>query len=285
MVRTCRLANATEGRLRELIELNLTTLDEALDYIASLGLGLFRLSSDTIPFGSHPCNRLPWWRVYGRRLAALGAKASGLGLRLSMHPGQYTLLNAPSAKVHAAALADLVYHDRLLDSLGCPESSKIVIHLGGAYGDKTSSLKRFEQRYRALDAGLRSRLVLENDDRIWSTREALGTAERVGAPFVFDDFHHRCLPSDPPLPVAQALVRAARTWKKRDGCMKVHFSSQQSGARPGSHAELINEGELETLLEAGEGLLFDLMIEAKGKERAALIASAVVARRQAAPLL
>jgi UV DNA damage endonuclease len=95
VVHSCKLANATPARLRELTEANLASLDRCLDYAAGLGFALFRINSGVIPFASHPVNRSRWWKDWASELAALGRKAARLGLRLSMHPGQYTVLNSP----------------------------------------------------------------------------------------------------------------------------------------------------------------------------------------------
>ena len=88
--KTCRRENADEDNLKELIGYNLTSLDRMLDYNIQNGIRLLRISSDIIPFGSHPVNSLKWWEIYEEELFALGQKAKDNGIRLSMHPGQYT---------------------------------------------------------------------------------------------------------------------------------------------------------------------------------------------------
>ena len=90
---------ATPDRLAQAIDGNLRALDAALDYQAKNGIRLFRISSDVIPFGSSPVNALDWMRDFEPHLAALGRKARRHGIRLSMHPGQYTVLNSPDADV------------------------------------------------------------------------------------------------------------------------------------------------------------------------------------------
>jgi UV DNA damage endonuclease len=283
--RGCILANAAPARLEELIALNLRTLGRCLDYTAGLGLSLFRISSDVVPFGSHPVNRLRWWRTFEPELSALGRQARRLGLRLSMHPGQYTLLSSPSPKVTAAAVADLRYHARLLDALGTPRSSKIVIHLGGVYGDKPAAVARFKREFRALPAEVRERVVLENDERCYPIEDVLPVAEELGLPVVFDRFHYRVAGGEGGAAVTGWLRRARRTWRAADGRQKVHFSSQEPGLRPGAHGRSIVPGEFLAFLDEAEGLDLDIMVEAKSKEHAALAARALAssrARREAA---
>ncbi|MDX6771211.1 MAG: UV DNA damage repair endonuclease UvsE [Elusimicrobiota bacterium] len=277
VVRACRLENASPARLRELIDANLASLDACLDYVAGLGLELFRVNSGVIPFASHPVNAVPWWRERAADLAALGAKAARHRLRLSMHPGQYTVLNSPSPTVTANAVAELEYHARFLDSLGAPTASKVVVHLGGVYGDRAAARLRLEKNWKALSPAVRRRLVLENDENLWSIYDALEMGERLGAPVVFDRFHHRVHGDPTGTPVADLLRRAIKTWRKADGRPKAHFSSQAPGERPGTHGEGIDAGEFKEFLAESEGLSFDVMIEARAKEGAALEARRLAA--------
>lgn len=277
VVRTCRLENASPARLRELTEANLASLDACLDYAAGLGFELFRVNSGIIPFASHPVNTVPWVRLYSSELAALGRKAARLGLRLSMHPGQHTVVNSPSPSVFSAAAAELLYHADFMDALSLPQSSKVVIHLGGVYGDKPAAMARLAANWKRLPPRVRSRLVLENDERLFSVYDALTASEETGAPVVFDRFHHRIHGDPSATPVTELLRRCARTWSARDGRPKVHFSSQEPGARPGTHGLDIKPVEFAEFLDESAGLALDVMVEARAKEHAALAARRLAA--------
>lgn len=275
--RTCRLSNATDGRLRALIAANVAALENCVSYVAALELGLFRISSDLVPFGSHPVNRVPWRRLWGADLARIGRRARAAGVRLSMHPGQYTLLNSPSEAVTAAAVDDLVYQANVLEALEQPVSAKLVVHVGGVYGDRAAALKRFAREHRRLPAMVKERLVIENDERCYGAEDVLWVGEALGIPVVFDRFHHRVHSRGDDSGVRRLLQRARATWRARDGRQKVHFSSQQTGGRPGAHGYSIDPDEFRSFLEETRGLgPLDIMIEAKGKEEAALVAARLV---------
>ena len=92
--RTCTMKFATEENLYQIITHNLMVLDEILEYNHQHHIALFRLSSDLIPFGSSPVNMLNWKEEFKEAFHKLGEKAKNYHMRLSMHPGQYTLLNA-----------------------------------------------------------------------------------------------------------------------------------------------------------------------------------------------
>jgi len=126
--RTCRLQNATRPRVRELIRENFHALDRVVDFLERRRILLYRVTSNLIPFGSHRINRLRWWDEFAEDLAALGRRFRSLGIRVSTHPGQYTVLNSPTPAIVEAAVAELEYHARLLDALGADRSSKIVLH-------------------------------------------------------------------------------------------------------------------------------------------------------------
>src|SRR3954470_9672189 len=136
--------------LRRSIEL----LDPVLDHLDSRSLRVFRMSSSTVPYGTHP--DLPRF-AYRRQieecadeLAALGAKARAYGIRLSTHPGQYTVLNSADPEVARKAAADLEQDTLLLDALGAGPEAVVVLHVGGVYGDRSAALARFAGAYEQL---------------------------------------------------------------------------------------------------------------------------------------
>jgi len=58
--KSCTLKNTGEANLTAIIEHNLKALENIIDYNISQNIRLFRISSDLIPFGSSPVNRLAW---------------------------------------------------------------------------------------------------------------------------------------------------------------------------------------------------------------------------------
>ena len=255
--RTVRLANATPDRLRELIAANLDALDAILRWNARHGIEVFRVTSNLIPFGSHPVNRIAWWDEFGDRLAEIGALAG----RLSTHPGQYTVLSSVNASVVEAAVAELEYQNRLVEAFGLGPSHKIVVHVG--------SVDRFEAGFERLSDGTRSRLVLENDER-QPLGEVLPLATRLGIPVVFDVFHHRLAPSLDGLSVRELVELAGETWRQLDGRQKIHFSTQAPGKRPGAHADTIDLAAFGDLAAEVGDLPLDCMLEVKDKEQSVL---------------
>ncbi|MDD3571637.1 MAG: hypothetical protein PHP07_01640, partial [Eubacteriales bacterium] len=134
-LKTTILKHATQERLYALIGLNLAALEVLLDYNIKNGIRLFRISSDLIPFGSSAAKSLPWRTHFAEALGQIGGKIRSSGMRVSMHPGQYTVLNALDPEVAKSAVLDLDYHCQVLDAMGLGPEHKLILHLGGAYGD------------------------------------------------------------------------------------------------------------------------------------------------------
>jgi len=264
--RTLRLANATPERLRELIRSNLDALDAILRWNDDHGIQVFRLTSNLIPFGSHPANTLAWWDEFSDELGALGALISGSEARLSTHPGQYTVLSSERPEVVDAAAAELAYHDRLLTALGLDHAHKIVLHAGSR---SNGAADRFAAACAKLSDGARARLVLENDER-WPLAEVLELAGRLELPVVFDAFHHELAPSLPQLDPREVVQLAGATWRDGDGRQEVHFSTQEPGKRPGAHAQRIDLDALERFAADVGDLPLDCILEVKDKEQSVL---------------
>lgn len=261
--RTLRLSSLREDRVLTKVEENLKDLERILLWNRANGFHLFRIGQHLIPLASHPLFPYPWEEVHREELARLGALARSLGQRLSMHPGQYVNPGSPSPRVVEASLAELRYSARLLSLLGA-EEGVLVLHLGGAYGDKERAARRFWENLKGEREVLRY-LALENDERLWSLEEVLPVAERLGVPVVLDTLHHALNPGR--LSLEEALRLSLSTWRTRP---KVHLASQDPARRPGAHASLVAGEDFQRLLQALPAPL-DLMVEAKAKERAALV--------------
>jgi UV DNA damage endonuclease len=273
--RTVRLANATPARLRELIAGNLDALEEILLWNAEHEVSVFRLTSDLIPFGSHPANALTWWREFADRFEQLGSLLASSAARISMHPGQYTVLSSEQPVVVSRAVAELEYQARVLTSLALDTSHKIVLHVGSGAADPAAAATRFAAGFAQLSDDARARLVVEHDER-WTLERVLALAAPLALPVVFDAFHHTLAPSFEGEPVREVARRAGETWRPWDGRQEVHFSTQEPGKRPGAHARTLDLGAFASFADEVDDLPLDCILEVKDKERSLLRARAVL---------
>src|SRR5580765_2035713 len=123
--RSIRLANLTAERLYEVVAANLDALATILRWNREHGIEVFRISSDTVPLGSHPANTFPWREALEAPFAEAGSLMAGMSL--STHPGQYTVLGSPEERFVTSSLAEVEYHARLLEAFGLDRSAKIVV--------------------------------------------------------------------------------------------------------------------------------------------------------------
>lgn len=268
--RSCLMKNANEQKLTEIIEHNLNSLDHILDYNVQNQIRLFRITSDLIPFGSSPVNQLAWPSLFAHRFLQLGEKIRQNGLRVSMHPGQYTVLNSPDPRVVRNAVADLAYHTQVLDLLGVSGAHKIILHIGGVYGDKPQAIQRFIANFNLLDPSIRQRLVIENDDRSYTIEDVLEISSRIQAPVVFDNLHHAANHADFADTEISRILACRKTWQPNDGLQKIHYSQQAAGKRSGAHSESIDLDAFMAFYQGLGGLDLDIMLEVKDKNLSAI---------------
>jgi len=272
--KTFRLQSYSDERLRQTATNNLTCLERVLAYNRENGFGFFRISSQLIPFASHPVCTLDWKKEFRSLFQSLGKTIRENSFRISMHPDQFTLLNALNPEIVRRSIAELDYHVDVLELLELDVTAKIQIHAGGIYGDKPSAIQRLISTIKALPTRIRERLVIENDDRLFSLRDVLQVHDITAVPILFDTFHHHLLNHGETLP--DAFRQAARTWQAKDGVPMVDYSSQQTGMRVGRHSETIDIEDFKRTVTAMNGLDLDIMLEIKDKEISAARALAVL---------
>ena len=266
--RTFRIANYSEQRMLETASNNIHALRDILGWNLEHEITLFRITSDLIPYGSHPINSGVWKTALRGELSAVGRFAKAHGMRVSMHPGQYTVLNSPNESFYQNALRDLDYHNSVLTLMGVDRSHKVIVHGGGAYGDKPESTRRLVERILSLPSEIRERLALENDERVFNAEEVLSVCKQVRLPGVFDVFHHEVLPSFPGKQARETIAMFGETWRSER--QKIHYSNQDPIRSKGAHSETIDEQAFCDFYAGIRGLDLDIMLETKDKQASVL---------------
>lgn len=268
--RTFRLASYSDERLRTTVTDNIACLDRILAWNLDYDIRFFRITSDLVPFASHPVCTFFWQEHFRGKLEKTGEFIRSTGTRISMHPDQFIVLNSPDEKVVERSVAELDYHARVLDALGLDTTAKIQIHVGGVYGDRAESIRRFIRIYNQLDPSITRRLVVENDDRRFMVTDCLTIHDQTGIPVLFDVFHHNC--NNNSERVVDLLPVIKRTWKRADGILMVDYSSQHVEKRAGSHTDHIDTEDFRKFLAISAPYDMDIMLEIKDKEKSALAA-------------
>jgi UV DNA damage endonuclease len=266
--RTFRLRNYSKERIKEIVKSNLDCLLQILNYNYDNQIYFFRITSDLIPFASHPVMNFNWQDHFKLDFIKIGQFIKKNNMRITMHPGQYTVLNSINKKIYKNSLLDLDYHVDVLDLMELDSSAKVQIHVGGVYENKQQSINRFITRYQLLDDRIKRRLIIENDEKSYNLKNCLQIHKKTGIPIVLDIYHHECFNSGESF--FEAFKSFFETWKEEDGIPLVHYSSQKIGGNRGNHAYSIDINDFQRFIEKTLDFDFDLMLEIKDKENSVL---------------
>ena len=270
------------------LKISLEYLSRIFDYLHRHRIDMYRMSSDLAPYVTHP--DMPQFHGMiaesAGELRAIGRKAREIDLRLSFHPSQFVVLNSPDPALVHKSVWDLSTQAEMLDLMELGPEAVVVIHVGGTYGDRRTSARRWVETWSTLPEHVRRRLVLENDDLRFSAADVLWIHQHTGVRLVFDYQHFWCLNPER-LSMLETLRAMLDTWP--DGVRpKIHFSTPRTELREISrknrktgrtekvrlapvwtgHADFCNPFEFLTFMRTASELEFDVMLESKAKDLA-----------------
>jgi UV DNA damage endonuclease len=250
----------------ELVIQNIKDLSTIIRWNESKGIRFYRMSSDMFPWMSeYNFEDLPNYETIVKLLREVGDLSKKYNHRLTFHPGPFNVLASPNKDVVIKTISDLNKHSQIMDMMGLSTTpyNKINIHVGGVYGDKQSALERWCDNFYMLDDKTKSRLTVENDDKIsaYTTEDLMFIHEKTGIPIVFDYHHHTCHSNG--MSHQDALSLAITTWPN-DITPIVHISEPRDDKNFRAHHDYVLS-EVNTY-----GYNLDIMMEAKAKELAVL---------------
>jgi UV DNA damage endonuclease len=256
----------------ELALQNVKDLYSIMQWNAKTNIKLFRMSSDMFPWASeYKLSDLPDFSKISMWLTKSGTFAREQGIRLTFHPGPFNVLCSPNPDVVRRTVQDLEIHGQIMDLMGLERShyNCINIHCNGVYGDKLAAMDRFCANFKSLSDAVKSRLVIENDDKasMYSVADLMYLHKTIGIPITFDYHHHQFCTGG--LSEAEALSCAVTTWPKGITPV-VHYSESKalhesnSKIKPQAHSDYINS------MPNTYGFDVDTEIESKAKDLAIL---------------
>lgn len=276
--KTCRLKTVEKEGLSIIRKLAIENLNETIKILKwniHHHIDFYRLSSDIIPFATHPINQWKWWEddeVLRLTLTIRKLKEQSSS-RLSMHPGQYTILNTPNDKVYHNSLLDFHYHAMLMELTGATD---MITHVGGAYGDKEAAKKRFIKRYHDLPNEIKEKLRLENDDKIFTIHDVLDIHQETNIPICFDYHHHRCHHTN--FELNDEITTIVQSWGESQ-VPKIHLSSGKTSPTDRAHHDFILLKDYFDAVSLFKGYNIDIMFEAKMKEKSVLRIKRALSRK------
>ena len=216
-----------------------------------------------VPFATHPEMTWNWSDDEDVKLVCEQIKnlVNAHAVRLTTHPGQYSVLNSPNEDIVKRCIEDFEYHAKLMDLMG---GTDMITHVGGVYGDKEAAKARWVENYLKLPNSVKDKLRLENDDKSFHIHDVLEISAKCGLPVVLDIHHHNCC-NDPNMgKISDILDMIMGTWGNR--VPKMHISTGKTGRTDRSHHDYISEEDFNELLELLGDRNVDIMFEAKKKE-------------------
>jgi len=249
---------------------NSSTLIDAVKTCRRLNIGAFRVLSQILPIYSHPeygykLDELPDCDQIYKNFALVKAFKESNNIRLSFHPDQFNMLASPREEVFVNSVRELEYQCMLAELIG---ADNVNIHMGGVYGDKKVTLKRFIENFKCVPELIKRHLTLENDDISYTVEDLYPVCMESNVPLIYDVHHHRCNPDR--FSICEASKKSIETWKKANREVHFHISSPCDGwgaSNPKKHADYI---DIDDFPEEWKNDMpdFTLDVEAKAKELA-----------------
>ena len=285
---TCEVA---EQKLWDTMEKNITNTYNLIKRVGSQSpeLRMVRLTSDMLTAYTHD----DWAYFYKRAdvinrmeqlFAKAGEEARANDVRLSFHPGQFTVLASDREEVVNKSIEEFEYHANMARMMGYGKTFqdfKVNVHISGRKGPRG-----IRDVYGRLSPEARNTLTLENEEYTHGLTECLSLSDLV--PTVMD-IHHNWIREGEYIQPNDALVqRVVDSWRGVRPTMHYSVSREDVlGSHPGhilpDHGALINAGHNKQKLRAHSDYYwndavndwaltfvdkFDIMCESKAKNLA-----------------
>ena len=207
-----------EQKLWDLMQGNIESLRLLVERVGSLPneLRMVRLSSDILPAFTEPtwCYfwRRPDVRAYAERhFMVVGELARSLDVRLSFHPGQFTVLASESDEIVERSLEEFEYHATMAAWMGYGQKwqdFKINVHIAGRRG--AAGIRAVHGR---LTPEARNCITIENEEITHGLLDCLQLSDVV--PIVLDIHHHFIREGEYIQPGDDRVKRVIDSWRGR----------------------------------------------------------------------
>jgi len=283
--------DVAEQRLWDLMVGNIEAVYRLVERVSELepSLRMVRISSDILPVYTH-ADFAYYWRQPSvisyceTHLKRVGDLARDRNVRLSMHPGQFTVLASDNPGIVERSIQEFEYHTDLARWMGYGQKFqdfKINVHISGRQGPE--GIRRALTK---LSPEARNCITIENEENSWGLDDCLTISDIV--PIVLDIHHHWIREGEYISPSDDRVKRVVDSWRGvRPTC---HYSVSREDILVGHdqftapiHAQLLLEGYKKQKLRAHSNFYwnravndwaltfldqFDIMCESKGKNLA-----------------
>ena len=280
-----------EQKLWDLMVGNIEAVYRLVERVSTLdpSLRMVRISSDILPVYTHDTYRDYWLQPavvsYAEtHFKRVGDLARANNVRLSMHPGQFTVLASDNPGIVERSIAEFEYHTDIARWMGYGQKFqdfKINVHISGRQGPEG-----IRRAYKRLSPEARNCITIENEENSWGLNDCLSISDIV--PIVLDIHHHWIREGEYINSDDDRVKKVVESWRGvRPTC---HYSVSREDVlvdhctttKP-DHAKLLAEGYKKQKMRAHSDFYwnrevndwalsfwdnFDIMCESKGKNLA-----------------
>ena len=253
-------------KLKNVTLSNLNALEEILKYNIKNNIHFYRITSALIPLVTHP--EVGYWghrEIFKSDFKYIGKLIKESKMRVDTHPDEFNVINSINDEVVKNSTINLIRQVEWFEDFGY-EDGKMVIHVGGRTGGKELGIERFIKNFTNLPSKIKSRIILENDDKSYTAKETLEICKKLNIPMVLDVHHHNC--NNDGEKIEDMLEDIFNTWSNENLPPKLHFSSPRNGEGDRKHSDFINPKEFIEFINKTRSFNrdFDVMLECKEKD-------------------
>ena len=205
-----------EERLWDIMVHNIKSYYNLIEYVGGLDndLRMVRLGSDVLPVYTEPTWSYFWRkddvRAYcEKHFGPVGDLARKLDVRLSMHPGQFTVLASDNPDIVERSIEEFEYHVDVARWMGFGQQYqdfKINVHISGRKGPAG-----IIDVYPRLSTEARNTITIENDENSWGIEASLELRKHLA--LVLDIHHHWVKTGEYILPTDDRFLRIVDSWR------------------------------------------------------------------------
>jgi UV DNA damage repair endonuclease len=280
-----------EQKLWDLMVENIEATRLLVERVGDLepSLRMVRLSSDILPCYTHSDFRDYWLEpsvvsYASKEFARIGAHARLHGIRLSFHPGQFTVLASDNPGIVERSIEEFEYHATMARWMGYGrefQDFKINVHISGRQGPAG-----IRSAYSRLSPEARNCITIENEEITHGIEHCLSLSDII--PTVLDIHHHLIREGEYISVNDERIRRVIDSWRGRRPV--IHYACSREDILVGHDtlvapdmAKLLAEGHKKQKLRAHSDFMWnkasnkwalehlewaDMMVEAKGKNLA-----------------
>jgi UV DNA damage repair endonuclease len=283
--------DVAEQKLLDLINQNLTATKLLVEKVGDLEdeLRMVRISSDLLPAythsdWSHFYKRNDVLKLLERGFSEIGLVAKNKRVRLSMHPGQFTVLASDNPAIVNRSIEEFEYHADMARWMGYGkqfQDFKINVHISGRAGPQG-----ILSAYKRLTPEARNCITIENEENSWGLDDCLSLTDTL--PIVLDIHHHWIREGEYITPKDDRVKQVLDSWRGVRPTMHYSISRENvlvdhcTNTMP-DHAELLVQGYKKQKMRAHSNFYwnnpvndwalsfrdnFDIMCESKAKNLA-----------------